>query len=142
MISSICNELDNTKEANNGTIKYGVITTLVTMYSSAAPHMKISCHDIRNMMRKRSNSRTIVVTPPPLPVNDSESMTIVVTPRVNGGRLIGSTEERLVNFEMTIVAAKYEITTLYAEERDKVKGQKMRVKRDFLSKITSAVRKK
>ena len=162
LISSICNELDNVKEANNGTIKHGVITKLIAAYSSAAPHMKISRHDIRNMIIKRSNSKVLVVTPPPSPppVNESESTAIVVTPpptttpainslivldtcaRMNGGRPIGSTKEKLVNSEVSIVAAKNEIATLYAEERDKAKRQKMRVKRGLLSKITTQVRKK
>ena len=68
------------------------------------------------MTRKRSNSRAAFVCPTSS-INNSEYTTFIVTPQVNSGQPIGSTKKKLGNHEMSIVAAKNEIATLYAEEK-------------------------
>ena len=146
MISSICDELDKVKESNSGVLKYGIVSNLIQSYSSAAPHMKITRHDIRNMLEKRTNSRAITTITAPntdVALEDPPIIhTIVVsTARGNGGRPKGATKEKHVNCKVAIIAAKNEIATLYADEKERENNKKKRMRKGRLAEIISKVKR-
>mmetsp|Transcript_31321 Transcript_31321/g.37267 ORF Transcript_31321/g.37267 Transcript_31321/m.37267 type:complete len:250 (-) Transcript_31321:858-1607(-) len=146
MISSICEELDNVKESNSGVLKYGIVSNLIHSYSSAAPNMKVTRHDVRNMLKKRSNYRAITtITAPNTEVTLEDppitNTIVAATSRGNGGRPKGGTKYKHLNCKVALITAKNDIAILYADEKKRANNKKKRMRKGRLAEIISKVKR-
>ena len=103
-------------ESNGGILKYGVISNLISQYTIGAPQLKITRHDIRNHLKKRTTPPNTDValevddlTPPNTDVV-LDVADVVAAPRGNGGHPKGATKGKDVNCTVAIIAAKKQDT--------------------------------
>ena len=148
ILTDLCNTIDTEKRKRNLTMSDRIpdmlVHRLVTGIKNVCPH--ITRHTITNEYRRRKRLGIFYY---PTTNTDGQAdaagtdiipAPVVTPPRTKGGRPEGSTSKRRKHYELSEIAAKNEIVTMFEKKR-KEAGTK-RLKRGYLDEIIETVKQK
>ena len=135
IIYNLCSQLKEKKKNNDGTIPYGYISKAVEHLNEKSPELKVTRHNLSYHIRKMGETDNSAGTET---ASSLSSASPKKQPGEGAGRPKGSTIQNKSNIQISIMAAKNEIATIYASEKKKIKKGK-RMKRGRLDEITKDV---
>ena len=155
IVRSLCTRINKIKDDNDGVIKYGFITKLITATIDAVPQFKITRHSIRYMMAKLAKEAAEQqanklgsgaeqaeqkVVPPGCDQQNGRESLLASSLRKPGGRPEGATAAKSNNKLDSFVAARNDIATLFLLQMKRAKSKNKRMRKGVFDKIVKKVK--
>ena len=141
IIRNICTRLKNIREENKGSVKHGLISTIIKTTVQAVPQYNITRHSIRHMQLKMAKeAKKDILKPSCDQQNTQKSIPSSSSFRKLGGRPEGATINKANNKLDSFAAARNEIATLFMEELECMKKKGMRMQKGRFEELVDKVK--